>query len=199
MSKKILTNRPANKISLQKLPNSYKKWDFFRKASFLKDLKRRKQLEDIILNKNSLKTIESLLPPYISSPYLSLSYEYFPLGRYGGDFFDVFWVDEDSIILYLFDISGHTEELGKIVLFLKFWMDKLPNESLKHPSLILNFLNEKITMQYDDFLYVSMWCCNINLSTLKLTFSSAEASVQYGFQRIKRRLTLLLELNLLYL
>jgi sigma-B regulation protein RsbU (phosphoserine phosphatase) len=81
----------------------------------------RKQNEDLLFSLKAAKKVQkSLLPPEsVSIESIEFESIYFPLEAIGGDFYDIFRIDEDHIGVFISDVSGHGLPSAMITIFLK--------------------------------------------------------------------------------
>ena len=105
---------------------------------------------------------------------INFSYAYIPCKTLGGDFFDIFKIDERHIGVYIADVAGHGLPASMHTVFIKSALDR---ENLS-PSSALNDL-------YDDFnnigiyqdIYITVFYAVINTEKYEITFSNAGHSV----------------------
>ncbi len=124
--------------------------------------------------------VRSLLPKTLNS--CANIYSYFqPSQQLGGDSFDFYWLDQDNLILYLLDVSGHGISAALLsvsvlnLLRTKGLRGKEFEEpvDLSQPSQVLRTLNEYFQMSKYNDLYFTIWYGSYNKNTRTLTYSSA--------------------------
>jgi phosphoserine phosphatase RsbU/P len=125
--------------------------------------------------------VRSLLPKDLEEGLVSI-YSYFkPSTQLGGDSFDFYWLDQDHLVMYLLDVSGHgvgAALLSVSVLNLlrtRGLQSKEIDEivDLTQPSQVLKTLNEYFQMSKYNDLYFTIWYGVYNKNTKQLTYSSA--------------------------
>ena len=97
-----------------------------------------------------------------------------PCEALGGDFLDIFNIDEDHIGIYIADVSGHGVPASMLTIFLCSAIDK---KSLS-PSVTL----EKLYRDFNDSnilndLYITVFYAVIDLKKHEITFSNAGHNV----------------------
>jgi phosphoserine phosphatase RsbU/P len=125
--------------------------------------------------------VRSLLPKDLEEGTISI-YSYFkPSTQLGGDSFDFYWLDQDHLVIYLLDVSGHG--VGAALLSVSV-LNLLRTKGLKskeideivdltQPSQVLKTLNEYFQMSKYNDLYFTIWYGVYNKNTQRLTYSSA--------------------------
>jgi sigma-B regulation protein RsbU (phosphoserine phosphatase) len=124
--------------------------------------------------------VRSLLPKTLNGKVNINSY-FQPSTQLGGDSFDFYWVDQDHLVIYLLDVSGHGVGAALLsvsvinLLRTKGLQSKNVNEivDLTDPSQVLKTLNEYFQMSKYNDLYFTIWYGVYNKNTQKLTYSSA--------------------------
>jgi serine phosphatase RsbU (regulator of sigma subunit) len=120
-----------------------------------------------------------LLPKHLPfEDKISLSVLYKPLGKVGGDLYDVFQVDEEHLALYVADASGHGISSAMLTVFLKHAVKEVVawrrSEPLCAPDAVLAALNQMIIEEaFEQGLFVSMTYILLNVNTLMMRLSSA--------------------------
>lgn len=149
----------------------------------LRDITEMKKLQEKISSQNrklqgdlaAAKTLQyNLLPWNYNNNRLAFSFKYYPCEALGGDFLDIFSIDEEHIGIYIADVSGHGVSASMLTVFLRSVIDK---KSLS-PSVTL----EKL---YRDFnsgnilndLYITVFYAVIDLKNHTITFSNAGHNV----------------------
>jgi len=169
------------------LPKPIRKDEF--KARVRAGLRLHQASKDLEFQKSRLEAeqaqaaeyVRSLLPKDLEENPVSI-YSYFkPSTQLGGDSFDFYWLDQDHLVMYLLDVSGHgvgAALLSVSVLNLLRTRGLQSKEidkavDLTQPSQVLKTLNEYFQMSKYNDLYFTIWYGVYNKSTEQLTYSSA--------------------------
>lgn len=118
--------------------------------------------------------VRSLLPEPLKEP-LTIQSEFIPSRRLGGDCFDYFWLDSNSLGIYLLDTAGHglRATLPSISVLNLLRSRALPNLNYHQPSEVLAALNQTFQMTYQNDKYFTIWYGVYNRRTRKLVYASA--------------------------
>jgi serine phosphatase RsbU (regulator of sigma subunit) len=120
--------------------------------------------------------VSSILPGELDGP-VRVSSRYLPSQQLGGDSFDYRWIDDDHLIAYLIDVSGHG--IGPALLSVSVHnllrSGSLPLRTLLAPDQVLAELNELFQMDKHDGNYLTMWFGVYEVSSRTLRFASAGA------------------------
>ncbi|MFW6139406.1 MAG: SpoIIE family protein phosphatase [Spirochaetota bacterium] len=107
---------------------------------------------------------------------------YVPCQPVGGDFYDVFQVDENTLGLYIADVSGHGVPSAMITIFLKQEMRYLFKKVMgkgsyrvRSPAEVLLELNARFIKNNigDGTYFVTVACCTYSLADRQLVVSLA--------------------------
>lgn len=120
--------------------------------------------------------VTSILPGSLDGP-VRVSARYLPSQELAGDVFDYRWIDDDHLLIYLVDVSGHG--IGPAMLSVSVH-NMLRSGSLSPPTLlapdaVLVELNRRFQMDEQDENYLTIWCGVYELSTRTLRYASAGA------------------------
>jgi len=120
--------------------------------------------------------VSSILPGELDGP-VRVSSRFLPSQQLGGDSFDYRWIDDDHLIAYLIDVSGHGigAALMSVSVHNLLRSGSLPFETLLAPEEVLTELNELFQMDNHDGNYLTMWFGVYEVSTRSLRFASAGA------------------------
>jgi len=111
-----------------------------------------------------------LLPHSWKHPKVDFYLFYEPCEKLGGDFFDIYTIDEEHIGFYISDVSGHGVPASMLTVFVKSILDK----NCLSPSEVLWKLYKEFNINnFDKNLYVSIFHGVLNVNTSKLTYSNA--------------------------
>src|SRR4029079_5942171 len=120
--------------------------------------------------------VSSILPGDLEGP-VRVSSRYLPSQQLGGDSFDYRWVDDDHLIAYLIDVSGHGigPALFSVSVHNLLRSGSLPLQTLLAPDRVLAELNELFQMDKHDGNYLTMWFGVYEVSSGTLRYASAGA------------------------
>lgn len=151
----------------------------FAVVEVLRDITEMKKLQREIMEQNKKLQSElymakklqcSLLPRNIPKESLNFAYIYKPCETLGGDFLDIYRIDEDNIGLYIADVSGHGVLASMLTVFLRSTI----NKKFLSPAKALNELFEEFNNIYpDQDLYITIFYAIINFKNKTLTYSNA--------------------------
>ncbi len=103
------------------------------------------------------------------------SYEYYPCDSLGGDFLDIFPLDDDTFCFYIADVSGHGVASSLVTIFLKefFNQNRKKIKDTYDPGQILTLINKAlININFED-RYMTLFVGLVNVKTNKLNWASA--------------------------
>ncbi len=122
----------------------------------------------------------SMMPSFFpNSPNISFNALYMPAERLSGDFYDVYWLDENHIGFYICDVSGHGVPAAMLTVFLKQCVDSFIEtdrikETLSSPSEMLGQIYDAFNnTNFRDEVYIVLIYFVYDIKTKKLVFSSA--------------------------
>lgn len=118
--------------------------------------------------------VNSLLPGDLDGP-VRVSQYYLPSRELGGDCFDYRWIDDDNLLIYLIDVSGHgiAPALESISVHNLLRSGSLPRDVLSQPAEVLAELNAKFPMDQHGGNYFTLWYGVYQMSTRTLRYASA--------------------------
>lgn len=117
--------------------------------------------------------VASILPGELTEP-VAVRSRYLPSRAVGGDCFGYQWIDEDHLIVYLIDVSGHgvRPALLSVSVHNLLRSGALPKDFLLQPGLVLAELNARFTMDNQDGHYFTIWYGVYELSTGVLRYAN---------------------------
>ncbi|MBD2138918.1 SpoIIE family protein phosphatase [Anabaena sp. FACHB-1237] len=136
------------------------------------DLQRQKKLLEAELAE-ATEYVISLLPPPLQQP-LNINFKFLPSRQLGGDCFDYYWLDENSIAIYLLDTAGHglKATLPAISVLNLLRSRALKELNYYRPSEVLAALNNTFQMNYENDKYFTIWYGVYNIVNRQLIYSS---------------------------
>lgn len=138
-----------------------------------RDLQQQKQLLETELAE-AAEYVRSLLPEPLETP-VPIHTKFIPSRQLGGDCFDYFWLDSDSLAIYLLDVAGHglRAALPSVAVLNLLRGKTIPNINYHQPSDVLRALNNTFQMTYQNDKYFTIWYGVYSYSQQVLTYSSA--------------------------
>ena len=124
--------------------------------------------------KSAANYVESILPRDMDGA-VRVSSRYVPSQELGGDCFDHTWIDDEHLIVYLIDVSGHgiAPALLAVSVHNLLRSGTIPVSTLLSPELVLAELNAKFPMDQHGENYFTMWYGVYESSTRTLRYASA--------------------------
>jgi len=149
----------------------------------LRDVTQMKLLQQKIVEQNrslqdnlemAKKLQLSLLPDEFYDDRINFSYFYKPCEILGGDFLDIFVIDEDHIGVYVADVSGHGVPASILTVFLHSSI----NREVLSPASALDELYKKFNYSYlGSDMYITVFYAIVNLKTREMIYSNAGHNV----------------------
>jgi sigma-B regulation protein RsbU (phosphoserine phosphatase) len=118
--------------------------------------------------------VRSILPPPTQTP-LPIESLFFPSRQLGGDSFDYFWLDADTLVLYLLDVAGHGlgAALPSVSILNLLRSQSLSNVDYKQPGEVLDALNRVFQMSNHGDKYFTIWYGAYHRTAQYMSFASA--------------------------
>ena len=117
--------------------------------------------------------MRSQLPLPIGTP-VAIDFRFIPSQHLGGDCFDYFWLSDQTLAIYLLDISGHG--MGATLMAIGILNDirqQSHNINLRDPAEVLAQLNQRIQMSDHHSKYLTMWYGVYEVNRCQLSYASA--------------------------
>ena len=108
---------------------------------------------------------------------IAIASRYLPSRELGGDCFDYTWIDEDHLLIYLIDVSGHGIEpaLLSVSVHNMIRSGSLGRDTLLAPEAALTELNRLFQMDRQRDHYFTMWYGIYSKSARTLCYANAGA------------------------
>lgn len=137
------------------------------------DLQTQKQILEAELAE-AVDYVRSLLPsPLVGT--ITTEALFIPSAQLGGDCFDYYWFNDDNLVIYLLDVSGHGvgSALLSVSVLNVLRSQSLPNTNFLQPNEVLRTLNNAFQMNEQGDKYFTIWYGVYNLSQRQLIYASA--------------------------
>lgn len=149
----------------------------------LRDITEMKKLQKELLYQNKKLQTElnlarklqcSLLPKELPEDKIAFSYIYKPCETLGGDFLDIFKIDNNHVGVYIADVSGHGVAASMLTVFLRSSIDK----KTLSPAVALKKLYKEFNNDYSDQdFYITVFYGIIDLENNTFIYSNAGHNV----------------------
>lgn len=147
-----------------------------------RDVTRERKLEKELKEKNKkmskdlnfAKTLQQkILPRNGIYKNISVDYMYKPSEMLSGDMFDVFYIDDTHVGIYISDVAGHGITASMMTMFVRQTMRAIKDDILS-PSKALTELHKRFfALNLDDDKYFTIFYGVINCTTNELVYSNA--------------------------
>ena len=123
---------------------------------------------------SAARYVTSILPSDMDHP-VPVTSRYVPSQELGGDSFDHRWIDDDHLIVYLVDVSGHGVEPAMVSVSVHNLLRSgtLDHDVLLHPDRALTELNRLFQMDQQAGNYFTIWYGVYQPSTRTLRYAGA--------------------------
>jgi len=162
-------------------PVTMKEGDVLRMGSHLLQYERRSRRDvermsglDRDLQKAS-KYVFSLLPAPLTEGRVFAEWRFVPSTQLGGDAFGYYWLDSNTFVFYLIDVSGHGagSAMHSVTVLNVLRQRALPQVNFENPAEVLTSLNNRFQMDGHGGLFFTMWYGVYRVGERTLTYGSA--------------------------
>jgi len=123
---------------------------------------------------SAARYVDSILPKGLDGP-VPVTVRHEPSRELAGDCYDFRWIDEDHLVIYLIDVSGHGVEPAMVSVSVHNVLRSgtLTWETMLAPHSVLAELNRLFQMDQQGGNYFTVWYGVYQLSTRTLRFATA--------------------------
>lgn len=116
----------------------------------------------------------ALLPAPITTGPVRAEWRFLPSTQLGGDAFGYDWLDGDTFVFYLLDVSGHGagSAMHSVTVLNVLRQRALPNVDFRNPAEVLASLNTRFQMDGHNGMYFTMWYGVYDKRDRTLSYSS---------------------------
>ena len=138
-----------------------------------REVERHKELDRDL--KKASKYVFSLLPAPLTEGKVQTEWLFVPSTQLGGDAFGYNWLDDDTFVFYLLDVSGHGvgSAMHSVTVLNVLRQRALPHVDFKSPPEVLASLNGRFQMDDHNGMFFTMWYGVYRPSSRTLTYGSA--------------------------
>lgn len=147
-----------------------------------RDVTRERQLELELIERNKImsrdlqfarRIQERILPRPGNIGGLEIEYIFQPSEMLSGDMFDIYYIDEANIGIYICDVAGHGIAASMLTMFIKSTMRNIKEEIIS-PALALEELHIRFSkLEFDAEKYFTIFYGVYNENTRTFTYANA--------------------------
>lgn len=144
----------------------------------------RRQGEQVAVELTRAAGYMSSIMPRGLTGRVAVSSRYLPSRELGGDCFYYDWIDDDHLLLYMIDVSGHGIEPALLAVSVHNMLrsGSLTPEIVLTPEAVLAELNGLFQMDQQNNHYFTMWIGVYEASTRLLRYANAGAPPAFAFK-----------------
>jgi sigma-B regulation protein RsbU (phosphoserine phosphatase) len=152
---------------------------------YLKDLeettasKERIESELKIAHEIQMSMVPKTFPPFPDRREIDLYATLVPAREVGGDFYDFFFIDDHRLCFAIGDVSGKGVPASLFMALTKTMFRATGGRQNATPELILSRLNEEICRDNDSCMFVTVFCCVLDVRTGRVEYSNAGHNLPY--------------------
>lgn len=121
----------------------------------------------------ALRFQQAMIAPLPAHDRVSMSAIYLPSEVISGDFYDVAFIDESTLRVFIADATGHGVAAGLATMFIKSEYEARKRVSQAPPE-VLRTINEQLSSSYRNLeLQFTALCMDLNVWTGRLCYASA--------------------------
>lgn len=171
------------------------------------DISERKHLEEIsALEKKRMSTeldvarniqmsmLQLNFPPFPDREDIDIYARLIPAREVGGDFYDFFWIDEENLCFLVGDVSGKGVPAALMMAVTKTLLKSGASQE-KSVARILSQVNNEISKDNDNFMFITAFMAILNTTTGYLTYSNAGHNPSFVLDRKNQALKKLDDLH----
>ncbi len=138
------------------------------------DLKAQKELLEAELAE-AADYVRSILPEPLIHPSIEIDFRFLPSRQLGGDCFDYYWLDDEHLVIYLLDVSGHglRAALPSLSIVHLLRSQSLGPVNYYRPNAVLEKLNQTFQITQQNDKYFTIWYGVYDCANHQLVYASA--------------------------
>jgi serine phosphatase RsbU (regulator of sigma subunit) len=137
------------------------------------EIRRREELDRELARASEY--VLSLLPAPVIEGTVHVEWRFVPSAQLGGDAFGYYWLDRNTFVLFMIDVSGHGAgaAMHSVAVVNALRQRALPGVDWRDPAQVLAGLNDRFQMdQYNGMLF-TMWYGVYDAGSRMLMYSAA--------------------------
>ena len=137
------------------------------------DIRRREELDRELAQASEY--VLSLLPPPVKEGPVHTEWRFVPSAQLGGDTFGYYWLDANTFVLFMIDVSGHGvgAAMHSVAVVDVLRQRALPGVDWRDPGQVLASLNDRFQMDRYNGMLFTMWYGVYDAGSRMLSYSGA--------------------------
>jgi len=137
------------------------------------DIKRREELDRELARASEY--VLSLLPAPVNDGRVHTDWQFVPCARLGGDAFGYYWLDANTFVLFMIDVSGHGvgAAMHSVAVVDVLRQRALPGVDWCDPGQVLAGLNDRFQMDRYNGMLFTMWYGVYDAGARMLSYGAA--------------------------
>lgn len=145
----------------------------FENAALYADLIESKRVEEALALAHDIQMsmLPKIGPAVIANPKIELHAFISPAKEVGGDFYDFFFTDENTLVFAIGDVSGKGVPAALFMAVTKTLIKAIA-KTYNTPAEILNLANKELIQDNDSFMFVTIFIGILNIDTGEMHYSN---------------------------
>jgi phosphoserine phosphatase RsbU/P len=126
-----------------------------------------------------MSMVPKTFPPFPDRREFDIYATLIPAREVGGDFYDFFFIDEHRLCFAIGDVSGKGVPASLFMALTKTMFRATGGRQNATAEIILSRLNEEICRDNDSCMFVTVFCCILDVRTGQVEYSNAGHNLPY--------------------
>jgi sigma-B regulation protein RsbU (phosphoserine phosphatase) len=136
------------------------------------DIKQRMETELSIAKDIQLSMLPLLFPPFPYREDINIYADLIPAREVGGDFYDFFFLDEDTLVFTVGDVSGKGVPAALMMAVCKTLLKSKASTELSTAKIVTH-VNNEMAKQNENYMFVTVFIAILNTRTGELVYTNA--------------------------
>jgi sigma-B regulation protein RsbU (phosphoserine phosphatase) len=132
-----------------------------------------------IAHEIQMSMVPKTFPPFPDRREFDLYATLVPAREVGGDFYDFFFIDDQRLCFAIGDVSGKGVPASLFMALTKTMFRATGGRQNATPEIILSRLNGEICRDNESCMFVTVFCCVLDIRTGQVAYSNAGHNLPY--------------------
>lgn len=125
-----------------------------------------------VANRIQSSMLPMILPTFPGRVELSIQASMMPAKEVGGDFYDIFYIDDDHLAMVMADVSGKGIPAALFMVITKTLIKNNLQEGME-PAKAMTKANQQLCENNEEGMFVTVWMCVLEISTGRVNYINA--------------------------